>query len=122
MPGLCSRAELEQRMNYHADMSYKYVYMTRHGACIDSGSERDADWCAKAGEHIVKTQSAMRPRLLPAAPVLQFTEDDPHLSPSGRRAASELATRMQPANLPQPVAHIVSSPFVVHAHAHWCTH
>ena len=67
-----------------------HVYVTRHGARIDNGPDADPQWLFKAGHG---------------------RRDDPHLSPAGRVAASELAERLATSCVPR-VAHIVSSPHV----------
>eukprot|EP00928_Gymnodinium_smaydae_P067489 TRINITY_DN5046_c0_g1_i4.p1 TRINITY_DN5046_c0_g1~~TRINITY_DN5046_c0_g1_i4.p1 ORF type:complete len:878 (+),score=194.02 TRINITY_DN5046_c0_g1_i4:144-2636(+) len=64
------------------------VLLTRHGARID---KEDRRWLQKAGHGRVH---------------------DPHLSCGGELGAKELATRLASFHKDQPVAHIVSSPFV----------
>ncbi len=67
----------------------QHVFVTRHGARIDNGPDADPSWLSKAGHG---------------------RRDDPHLSPSGRIAAEELATALAASEVP-PV-HIISSPHV----------
>ena len=65
------------------------VFVTRHGARIDNGPDRDPDWLRKSGHG---------------------RRDDPHLSPSGVVAAEELAARLAASDV--QLVHIVSSPHV----------
>ena len=73
------------------------VYVTRHGARIDNGPDRDRKWLERAGHG---------------------RRHDAHMSPLGHTAASELATefvkRQEQQQLSEPkiLDYIVSSPFL----------
>mmetsp|Transcript_14900 Transcript_14900/g.24416 ORF Transcript_14900/g.24416 Transcript_14900/m.24416 type:complete len:220 (-) Transcript_14900:2211-2870(-) len=71
-------------MNDTADV----VYLTRHGARIDSD---DSEWLKKCNHN---------------------RADDPHLSPSGHAAAQELAQRLKRTLLGNHIKHIISSPYI----------
>ncbi len=64
------------------------VYLTRHGARIDSD---DSEWLKKCNHN---------------------RSDDPHLSPSGRIAAQELAQRLKLSLSGNHIKHIISSPYI----------
>ncbi|CAK0808635.1 unnamed protein product [Prorocentrum cordatum] len=66
------------------------VFVTRHGARLDNGPDRQAGWMQKFG----------------------LPRDDAPLSPHGETAAMELAARMAEHNEEIPIAHVVSSPFI----------
>eukprot|EP01006_Ploeotia_vitrea_P053830 TRINITY_DN67821_c4_g2_i2.p1 TRINITY_DN67821_c4_g2~~TRINITY_DN67821_c4_g2_i2.p1 ORF type:complete len:197 (-),score=16.71 TRINITY_DN67821_c4_g2_i2:316-906(-) len=65
------------------------VLITRHGARIDNGPDRDPSWLQKAGHG---------------------RKDDPHLSPSGELACAELAKRLS--TVAPKIEHIITSPFL----------
>lgn len=67
----------------------RHVFVTRHGARIDNGPDRDPRWLQKAAHDRIA---------------------DPHLSPSGMAAAAELAAALAASAV--RVAHVVSSPHV----------
>lgn len=71
-----------------AEGSNEIVYLTRHGARIDSD---DSDWLKKCHHN---------------------RSDDPHLSPSGRIGAQELAQRLKTSLSGNRIKHIVSSPYI----------
>ena len=64
------------------------VYLTRHGARIDSD---DSEWLKKCNHN---------------------RSDDPHLSPSGHIAAKELAKRLRKTLPDNHIKHIISSPYI----------
>lgn len=70
----------------------EHVFVTRHGARIDNGPDADRAWLTKAGHG---------------------RRDDPHLSPSGKAAAEELAAALARGGIfGGPDSHIVCSPYV----------
>mmetsp|Transcript_2481 Transcript_2481/g.3516 ORF Transcript_2481/g.3516 Transcript_2481/m.3516 type:complete len:221 (-) Transcript_2481:230-892(-) len=64
------------------------VYLTRHGARIDSD---DSEWLKKCNHN---------------------RSDDPHLSRSGNIAAQELAKRLKSSQSVNQIKHIISSPYI----------
>lgn len=71
--------------------SAEHVFVTRHGARIDNGPDADRNWLAKAGHS---------------------RREDPHLSPSGRIAAEELASALIRGQIFGQGSHVVCSPYV----------
>lgn len=89
------KAHRHKRQFFYNTMN---VFVTRHGARIDNGPDRDRNWLQRSGHG---------------------RREDAHLSPLGRQEAEELASelvrrqRQQRAEGSGPLLdHIVSSPFV----------
>lgn len=87
-----SRAQVIPNMDMEDNTSEKIVYLTRHGARIDSD---DHNWLSQCSHN---------------------RADDPHLSPRGVIGADELAQKMKQLQVEdgwsEATLHIVSSPYI----------